>query len=381
MDFTELYPSSEPVFIASHSDDIAMCAAPPVLGDLDGHEAGFEMSSPIVSSSSSFESDNVFSLTPDNALLIGHLKPAETEAKMQPLRRGEPHTTTPNRFPKGKKRKAEQTPLEKLDGVYFLQDLPKAPPKVDDFEDTFFEAKRRMDHNSHTRKSREKLNDKFERLVRVFPKADNDKDMRHKAQILEHSLATLENLLNENKNLEMELALLSRRNTVDWAKTVIASAKNEADAFVPLLKLICLKSPGCFGEVWKVRSNSSYEIIGAVGSKDLDHDDNDVATSLGGTVVELSREPLVRYCLTSMRSCSGNQSSRMTGELRWCRSISWSLAVPVIYSGRVNIVVTFYSSSRPFDQAVVETAELGATCLGNYFTSKLSRIPPPETPS
>mmetsp|Transcript_5697 Transcript_5697/g.16953 ORF Transcript_5697/g.16953 Transcript_5697/m.16953 type:complete len:382 (+) Transcript_5697:227-1372(+) len=375
MDFVgELYPNSESVFGAAHGEDVALDAAPGVLGDLDVHAVAFEMSSPIVSSSSSFESDSLFTLDPHRAMLAGKLKATEVGVDVIPTKQEDEEIITPSVSPLNRKRKVDQVQADKLDAGYLLQDLPRAIFGEDNFEDTFVEAKRRMDHNTHTRKSREKLNDKFERLVRVLPKVGNDKDMKHKAQILEHSLSTLEKLLNENKALEMELALLSRNNTVEWVKTVVDSAKNETEVFIPLLKLICLKSPGCFGEMWKVSADSKYTIIGAASSKDLDNETRDVAANLAGTSAEPSGEPLVRHCFTSMRSCCGNQRSHIGAELRWCRGVSCSLAVPIIYSGRVNIVATFYSASQPFDRTVVETSELGATCLGNYYTSKLRRM-------
>mmetsp|Transcript_43522 Transcript_43522/g.170324 ORF Transcript_43522/g.170324 Transcript_43522/m.170324 type:complete len:434 (-) Transcript_43522:949-2250(-) len=368
----------------SSIDETSMDLLNSVSYDLDG----FQLSSPIMSCASSFENEKLLRLNagrsvPDSGRwadgyendtletisgckrrIDSLLPPAPNLAKevsdfpfvdvgQQGLVNVEPDSTSSPITPK----------------------LRREADSVDDTDGDFASsviAKRKQDHNSHTRKSREKLNDKFERLVSILRMAEDDNALKHKAQILEHTLLVLDKLMQENKVLEMELALISRENSVHWVENIVATADNVLDTFHPFVELLCLKEQGIIAELWKVNTSGHYGVLKCTASPNLKERFGNLENELNclKTTTASDDAQLAFKCFSSMRTCLGGQKDVDSAERRWDCKVWGSLGIPIIYSGRVMLVAVFHNLYKAFDKSFVETGEVVSTCLGNAYSSK-----------
>lgn len=329
---------------------------------------GFELASPILSCASSLEGENLLEMN-----LIRSGFSTKTELTKNASGAGGAVNTGMSR-----KRKVENIIADNTEMQYLLfEDMRDSPLDMAEEEESSEVARKKQDHNSHTRKSREKLNDKFERLVDILPKTSEDFELKHKAQILDHTLVTLERLLEENKSLEMELALISRENVIKWVESIVSAAKSEEETFLPLLELLCMKAGGMIGELWKVSDTAPdcYQILRTTTSSDLHEELKEAAVVIEATNIHCNtpEAKLTWQCFTSMRSSLGDPACSPAIERRWGVRVWSSLAVPVLYSGRVKLVAILHSTRDDLDSSIFETADLVATCLGNAYSSKLFR--------
>eukprot|EP00189_Rhodosorus_marinus_P009843 CAMPEP_0184740348 /NCGR_PEP_ID=MMETSP0315-20130426/3377_1 /TAXON_ID=101924 /ORGANISM="Rhodosorus marinus, Strain UTEX LB 2760" /LENGTH=433 /DNA_ID=CAMNT_0027209987 /DNA_START=141 /DNA_END=1442 /DNA_ORIENTATION=+ len=352
--------------------------------DLDG----FQLSSPIMSSASSFENEKLLRLkagrnAPDSGRWADGCENDTLETMSGCKRRIE------SLLPPAPNLAKEVSDFPFVDvGQHRLVDVepdstsspttPKLRREADSVDDTDGDfassaiAKRKQDHNSHTRKSREKLNDKFERLVSILRIAEDDNALKHKAQILEHTLIVLDKLMQDNKVLEMELALISRENSVHWVENIVATADNVLDTFHPFVELLCLKEQGIVAELWNVNPSGHYGVLKGAASADLKERFGDWENKLDclRTTTASDDAQLAFKCFSSMRTCLGDQRDVNSAESRWGCDIWSSLGIPIIYSGRVMLVAVFHKLYKEFDKSFVETGEVVSTCLGNAYSSK-----------
>mmetsp|Transcript_32976 Transcript_32976/g.129405 ORF Transcript_32976/g.129405 Transcript_32976/m.129405 type:complete len:293 (-) Transcript_32976:942-1820(-) len=110
-------------------------------------------------------------------------------------------------------------------------------------------------NKSHTRKCREKVNDKFKQLLEELPMPPAGIELQHKAQILDYTIKTLKELSNRKTSLETELAFSSKKNLLRWVDNVISNAKNFPDAVKPFLDMFCTKKGWKYAELWLPAKN------------------------------------------------------------------------------------------------------------------------------
>ncbi len=70
---------------------------------------------------------------------------------------------------------------------------------------------------SHTRRCREKVNEKFARLLEALPAAPPGVEVKHKAQILEYAIRVFRRLLERRAELRVDIALASPSALARWA--------------------------------------------------------------------------------------------------------------------------------------------------------------------
>eukprot|EP00190_Bangiopsis_sp_CCMP1999_P003724 CAMPEP_0198731526 /NCGR_PEP_ID=MMETSP1475-20131203/30480_1 /TAXON_ID= ORGANISM="Unidentified sp., Strain CCMP1999" /NCGR_SAMPLE_ID=MMETSP1475 /ASSEMBLY_ACC=CAM_ASM_001111 /LENGTH=379 /DNA_ID=CAMNT_0044494501 /DNA_START=21 /DNA_END=1160 /DNA_ORIENTATION=+ len=365
----------------------------------------FDLSSPIVSCASSFDGDRFVHLKPSTAR-THTLQGVQVQTQMQEQDMVPPQIMDPLTFGADRKRKADVLMVEVPDDAMFLQQrVPDhtMPPKsitkhetveqiwtttsqvtsaalrghmspFDQSDDSLAIAKRKQDHNCHTRRSREKLNDKFERLVNILPKTSSDVELKlkHKAQVLDHTVVVLDSLLNDVRLLEMELALMSRENTIQWIEKIVRDAKTSVEAFRPFLEILCLRNEDVVAELWSVDSpeGGRCSLIRSAVSPRLGSISDHAAPHTG--TAALGELPTVRQCVRSMRSLRADTNAVRSAQARWGRKLSDGIAVPIIFCGRVKLVGVFYHDGARLGPSFLETAELVATCMGNTYSSKLA---------
>lgn len=105
-------------------------------------------------------------------------------------------------------------------------------------------------HNSHTRRCRAKVNNKFQELLRILPPPPPKTGVKHKAQILDYTIRVFREIYAKKQHLEAELALSSRAQLNMWVESVVKPATRLADILNPFMSLICTKEKWQFAETW-----------------------------------------------------------------------------------------------------------------------------------
>ena len=115
---------------------------------------------------------------------------------------------------------------------------------------------------SHTRKCREKVNEKFNLLLEALPRPPAGVEVKHKAQILEYTIRVFKSLLQKRATLRMELALSSSKTLFEWARSTLHKPQTgirsnqwtELPSISSLLEqfilLYCRKQNWKYAEVW-----------------------------------------------------------------------------------------------------------------------------------
>ncbi len=105
-------------------------------------------------------------------------------------------------------------------------------------------------HNSHTRRCRAKVNNKFQELLRILPKPPPKTGVKHKAQILDYTIRVFREIYAKKLHLEAELALSSKAQLNTWVDSIVRPASQLADILNPFMSLICTKEKWQFAETW-----------------------------------------------------------------------------------------------------------------------------------
>ncbi len=127
-------------------------------------------------------------------------------------------------------------------------------------------------HNSHTRRCRAKVNNKFQELLRILPTPPPKTGVKHKAQILDYTIRVFREIYAKKLHLEAELALSSRAHLNMWVESIVKPATHLADILNPFMSLICTKEKWQFAETWVPvvpTSNSGGRIAADSTSQDM----------------------------------------------------------------------------------------------------------------
>lgn len=143
---------------------------------------------------------------------------------------------------------------------------------------------------SHTRKCREKVSRQLENLVRVLPQPGRRGVIKHKGQILDYTIQTLQSLLRKHAEFQAGIALSSVATLHLWVDHTIATVatimlaemgkKNPASKNVapptrnslqvplstvldPFIRLHCVNSQWPYGELWTVDVKSKRAYLSA----------------------------------------------------------------------------------------------------------------------
>lgn len=243
---------------------------------------------------------------------------------------------------------------------------------------------RKRGNNNHTRRCRQKVNDRFEELLKVLPAPSDPKahPIKHKAQILEYSISRIREITTRNRYLELMLAMSSRVAMNAWIDAVASRSPTLAHALVPYMELICTTRGWKYAELWECREprepsqpniteiQSSREDTGGlryIASQILPSLDQETTQKLEAlsevsrkTVIPISTEG-VSAVVTSQRPgwlpriVDSDRGARCA-ELRK-NDIRESFAVPVCRSGVCVMLVKFFDTApKGLDSEVLKVA-------------------------
>lgn len=160
---------------------------------------------------------------------------------------------------------------------------------------------------SHTRKCREKVNEKFDRLLEALPDPPPGEEVKHKAQILDYTIRVFRELITKRASLRTEIALSSHDALEHWIASTLADASKSVPAGtpVPILALLegfanlyCIKKNWKYGEMWVVNNGNPPQLsLDATVFNCVDH-----ATS--AALIEFSEETK-RLCPTTTSQTGG----------------------------------------------------------------------------
>lgn len=105
-------------------------------------------------------------------------------------------------------------------------------------------------HNSHTRRCRAKVNNKFAELLQILPTPPPKTGVKHKAQILDYTIRVFREIYAKKLYLEAELALSSRTHLNNWVESIVRPATVLADVLNPFMSLLCTKEKFAYAESW-----------------------------------------------------------------------------------------------------------------------------------
>lgn len=121
----------------------------------------------------------------------------------------------------------------------------KREPVVDDAR----RAQHRETVKSHTRKCREKVNEKFERLLEALPSPPCGVEVKYKAQVLEYTISVFRKLIARRHALRTDIALSSAHAVARWAGGELAGARFE-EVVEKFARLYATKKNWKYAEVW-----------------------------------------------------------------------------------------------------------------------------------
>lgn len=137
-------------------------------------------------------------------------------------------------------------------------------------------------HNSHTRRCRAKVNNKFAELLSVLPTPPPKTGVKHKAQILDYTIRVFREMYAKKLDLEAELALSSRAHLNSWVESIVRPANALADVLNPLMSLLCTKEKFVYAESWvRVEPTQGARKNGVVARASVDPLHQSGAQSVG----------------------------------------------------------------------------------------------------
>eukprot|EP00178_Gracilaria_changii_P000969 TRINITY_DN1131_c0_g2_i1.p4 TRINITY_DN1131_c0_g2~~TRINITY_DN1131_c0_g2_i1.p4 ORF type:complete len:370 (-),score=72.64 TRINITY_DN1131_c0_g2_i1:822-1931(-) len=233
---------------------------------------------------------------------------------------------------------------------------------------------------SHTRRCRAKLNSNFERLLQLLPEPPNGVEVRHKAQILQHTIDYYRRVSCHNRQLEMKLALRSPATMARWVQSVVSSTPNLKDALKSYMAMICLTNNWKYAELWspQMRAGSSSILLRYVTGALPPTVEGDTLTRLRKYRVHSRKfkfAPRIgvpgRVFLTRRPEWLPLLSDpvaflRAPHAMR--QGVEVTFAVPVIVNGSVQMVVEFFDTvRRDYDPQAFNMANEIAIVFGKAF--------------
>lgn len=274
---------------------------------------------------------------------------------------------------------------------------------------------------SHTRRCREKVNEKFARLLEALPAAPNGVEVKHKAQILEYAIRVFRALLARRQALRVDIALASPASLARWAtqrpihafvslyarkhhwpyaetwrwhyNTTNAHSHsvsleavhaepyaNQLRALAPLATAAIAR--GMCGVIARVAASRRAEWLPLVGADPVALARAEAAVAVG--VRQVLAVPVVTTCTTGKSSKSGVSASATTNPTT-PDTITHTHTGPIITeSGNVLAVILFMDRQcRPYDTRTVEEATEFASIVADTHirTCRPSSSPDHQDPT
>lgn len=108
-----------------------------------------------------------------------------------------------------------------------------------------------MRRRREVRAARDKLSEQFEQLRRVLPETSHETELSGKAQVLEHSINVIEQLMERATFLAVELAVSSPEATRRWVRATAAYGRRPLFYSISrVMKLFALRKDWSYAEWW-----------------------------------------------------------------------------------------------------------------------------------
>mmetsp|Transcript_32978 Transcript_32978/g.129412 ORF Transcript_32978/g.129412 Transcript_32978/m.129412 type:complete len:406 (-) Transcript_32978:446-1663(-) len=244
-------------------------------------------------------------------------------------------------------------------------------------------------NKSHTRKCREKVNDKFKQLLEELPMPPAGIELQHKAQILDYTIKTLKELSNRKTSLETELAFSSKKNLLRWVDNVISNAKNFPDAVKPFLDMFCTKKGWKYAELWLPAKNVGETTHGNqremllrlrrwVLNRSLGSEERENLLKFAAKSEHFTFNPRVGVPGRVFSTLRPEWLPQLDNDETFVRASEASefglnvcLAVPVVVRGQVAAVTVFFDTEvRDYDADCLDLAIDIASLTGNAYGAK-----------
>eukprot|EP00188_Purpureofilum_apyrenoidigerum_P002227 Plantae.Rhodophyta-Purpureofilum_apyrenoidigerum.ctg23572.p1 GENE.Plantae.Rhodophyta-Purpureofilum_apyrenoidigerum.ctg23572~~Plantae.Rhodophyta-Purpureofilum_apyrenoidigerum.ctg23572.p1 ORF type:complete len:358 (+),score=65.06 Plantae.Rhodophyta-Purpureofilum_apyrenoidigerum.ctg23572:60-1076(+) len=246
-------------------------------------------------------------------------------------------------------------------------------------------GKAKNKHVKDCRRYRDKMTKKFEALSQTIPGASVDGIGNHRAKVIDHTMQVLQRLLDETKDLQLQLAMTDKKRLSKWIEKSVSSVQDLSSAAMPLLDLFVNKREWKYAEFWSVESPEGttaplLELTAHICGKKISADESDFFEQLRikhaadkvqpeTGLLKTALETMCGKCMkvepsTSEREQLGQPSAQLT-------SLAMCLAVPIIVLGHVRGIVALYETVWRECEASegLQLAEDIASVVGNVYGS------------
>lgn len=246
---------------------------------------------------------------------------------------------------------------------------------------------RKVTHNSHTKRCRMKVNQRFKELVQVLPKPPGDVEVKHKAQILDYAITVFKSWNFKKACLEAQLALCSAASLNNWVTETVKRANCLQDALSPFFDLICTRGRWKFAEAWFPMQNGKNSV--RLASPTLEFGFGHIPQVMspddecGRPKIESFLEESKAFRFEPKEGVPGrvvctmrpewlprldNEDTFVRAPIAMRKDIQVCFAVPIVSCGYIAAVGIFYDThSREYDPSVIELAHSVANTIGNAF--------------
>lgn len=238
---------------------------------------------------------------------------------------------------------------------------------------------------SHTKLCRDRLNNMFEKLKHTLPPAPSGVEVKHKAQVLDYTIAVLKNMIERTSQLEIELAVSSNKATMEWISKLVSRTDSFPQAAEEVMRLITKRSAWAMSELWVAVNDRGATSSGT------EHDFEDSVTlTLCRTVLnEVNSGSNVGLFSEESKATAFRAGEGVPGRVwlsmrpEWVTGLSVSesfkradlarkygvkacMGIPVTITGKVEGIMCFYDvKHRGYDNRCLELAMRLGWALGN----------------
>eukprot|EP00189_Rhodosorus_marinus_P007431 CAMPEP_0184752180 /NCGR_PEP_ID=MMETSP0315-20130426/43443_1 /TAXON_ID=101924 /ORGANISM="Rhodosorus marinus, Strain UTEX LB 2760" /LENGTH=316 /DNA_ID=CAMNT_0027231497 /DNA_START=170 /DNA_END=1120 /DNA_ORIENTATION=+ len=241
-------------------------------------------------------------------------------------------------------------------------------------------------HVKDCQRYRDKMARKFEELASTIPGVASDGSVNHRAKVIDHTMYVLNQLLEETKDLQLQLAMTDRKRMNKWIEKVVSSAQDLEAATMPLLDLIVNKRGWKYAEFWSVvrlqgSAVATMELNTHKVERNLSSGELQLFNELQRKHAEDKLQPetgLLKRTVENMRGQSvflgpsSPSSGKSEASVASSLSLGMCFAVPIIVQGHVRGVAAFYETICSEGEAMeaLHIAEEVANVIGNVFGSR-----------